>query len=129
MTEKTIKSNFGQFIFLDDHTVVAEASYGVNIDASKVQYAIELIEKELLHDYAMILDRKADYSIMPIEVYEYFNSRERLKAIAIIEYKKQSVLSGNLEQRIFKGVIEKFVSKDDAHAWINELLKIKPKGQ
>ena len=110
MTEKTIKSKFGQFIFFDDHTVVAEASYGVNIDADKAQYAIELIEKELSHDYAMILDRKADYSIMPIEVYELFNSRERLKAIAIIEHKKPNILSGNLEQRIFKGEIEKFRS-------------------
>ena len=125
MTEKTIKSNFGQFIFLDDHAVVAEANYGVNIDADKAQYAIGLIEKELLNDYAMILDRKADYSIMPIEVYEFFNSRERLKAIAIIEYKKQSVLSGDLEQRIFKGLIEKFASKDDAHEWINEVMQTK----
>ena len=61
---------------------------------------------------------------MPIEVYEFFNSRDRLKAIAIIEYKKQSILSGNLEQRIFKGVIE-FASKDDAHAWVNKVMQFK----
>lgn len=121
MENKTIKADFAQFIFLDDSTVVARANDGVNIDGKKVQYAIDLIEKELPGDYAMILDRKADYSVMPVEVYKFFASREKLKAIAIVTYKGRDFLPDNMEQRIFENKIEKFSSINEAQEWIKGL--------
>jgi hypothetical protein len=119
---KTIRLEFGRFIFLDNHAVVAEAKEGVNIDSKKVQRAIDIIEKELPGNYGLILDRKADYSIMPVEVYKYFASRKRLKALAIVKYADSEFLPDNMEQKIFKGNIEKFSSINAAHAWINNCI-------
>lgn len=121
METKTLKAYFGQFFFLDDHTVVAQANEGVNIDGKKVQFAIDLIEKELPGDYALILDRKTDYSVVPVEVYKFFASREKLKAIAIVTYKERHILPENMEQRIFKGSVEKFTSINDAHEWLQTI--------
>lgn len=100
---------------------MARANEGVNIDGKKVEYAIDLIEKELPGDYAMILDRKADYSVVPVEVYKFFASREKLKAIAIVTYKGRDFLPDNMEQRIFENKIEKFSSINEAHEWIKGL--------
>lgn len=116
-----LKTDFGQFIFLDEHTVVAEANHGVNIDGSKVQHAIDLIENELSGDYAIILERKEDYSVMPVEVYQFFASVERLKALAIVSYKGRDFLPDNMEKTIYKGRVEKFTSVDQAHAWIKSI--------
>ena len=123
MTTKTHKTDFGEFVFLDNHTVVAEAYEGVNIDGKKVQEAIGLIEKELPGDYAMILSRKEYYSVMPVEVYKFFASLERLKAIAIVTFRKRNLLPDNMEQMIYGGKIEKFISKNEAHEWIKDIFR------
>jgi hypothetical protein len=117
MATKTLKTDFGQFIFLDDQTVVAEAYDSVSIEGKKVQDAMDLIENELPGDYTLILDRKADYSIVPVEVYKFFARLERLKAIAIVRYRDRDFLPDNMEQRVFKGRIEKFSSIKEAHEW------------
>ena len=43
MTLKTITIDFGQFDFPDDHTVIATAQDGVEIDTQKVQQAIAIV--------------------------------------------------------------------------------------
>jgi len=118
---KILKADFGQFTFLDDHTVVATANDGVNIDGEKVQYAINLIEQRLPGDYAIILERKSDYSVVPVEVYTIFSNLERLKALAIVRYSTHEFLPDNMEQRISRKKIEKFTSISDAHDWINSI--------
>ena len=123
MATKTHKADFGQFVFLDEHTVVAAANEGVNIDSAKIQYAINLIEKELPGEYAIILDRKSDYSVVPVEVYTFFSNVKRLKALAIVRYAAREFLPHNMEQRIFKRKIEKFTSINDAHEWINNIFE------
>lgn len=117
---KTLETDFGRFTFLDRHTVVAEARKGVNIDGNKVKEAILLIEQELPGDYAMILDRKADYSVAPVEVYRYFASIQRLKAIAIVNYHRRGFLPEDMERRLYGGEIESFTSIAAAHDWVQE---------
>lgn len=119
---KKIEVEFGSFTFLDDTTVVAEAKKGVEIDGEKVSFAIEIIEKELPGDYAMILDRKHDYSVLPVPVYQYFASRERLKALAIVSHRVNPFLPEGMEKRIFGRDIETFYSVEMAHAWAENLL-------
>lgn len=121
MTSKLIKTDFGQFTFLDDHTVVATANEGVNIGEDNAQRAIDLIEKELPGRYSLILNRKNDYSVSPIAVYKYFASIKRLYAIAIVSHSDRKFLPDQMEQRIFKGKIAMFSSIEKAHAWINAL--------
>ena len=117
---KTIKKDFGQFTFLDEHTVVAEAYKGVEIDAEKVKQAIELIESELSGEYGMILDRKSEYSIMPIEVYEFFASIERLKVLSIVSYRIHDALPEGTEEAIYGKNIKKFNSIESAHEWMKQ---------
>lgn len=119
MNSKIINIDFGQFNFLDERTVVATAHEGENIDAKKVHDGIALIEQTLPGNYALILNRKNDYSIVPVEVYKYFASLERLKAIAIVHYSNREFLPDNMEQRIFGRTIQKFKTVDDAHDWLN----------
>ena len=122
MFVKKLETDFGKFTFLDEYIVVAEAYSGVNIDASKVSRAIALIENEINGDYAMILDRKSDYSVVPIEVYNYFASVKRLKMIAIVSYRSPDFLPNNMENRIYKGRMEKFASIGEAHSRIKKCL-------
>jgi len=118
MTIKSIESDFGQFIFLDEHTVVAKAYAKENIDAAKVKHAIELIEKEQPGDYGIILDRSSTYSVMPVEVYRFFGSITRLKVMAIVKYREIDVLPENMEQKISGKPVMKFSAIDDAHEWV-----------
>lgn len=120
---KTFETDFGRFVFLDDHTVVAEAYRSVNIDGQKAKSAIALIEQELPGDYVMVLDRKADYSVAPIEVYEFFASIKRLKALAIVNYRRRGFLPEDMERRIYGGQIENFTSIEDAHDWAKSLFR------
>lgn len=114
-------TDFGEFIFLDDTTVVARANSEVTIDGAKVREAISMIEHELPAAYALILDRKHDYAVVPIEVYQYLSSLPRLKAIAIVRYKMRDFLPENMERKLFTGELEKFTSIDDAHIWARGL--------
>ena len=123
MAIKELCTDFGKFTFLDKKTVVATANHGTNIDATKVQLAIDLIENELSGPYALILDRKSDYSIVPVEVYSFFSSIKRIKAIAIVRYNEREILPNNMEEKIFGKNIEKFSTINEAHEWTNSLLK------
>ena len=118
---KTIDLDFGQFVFLDDHAVIAAANEGANIGPGHAQKAVEMIEEKLPGDYALILDRKADYSVMPLEVYRYFDSLKRLKAIAIVKYKDRDFLPNDMESLLYSGMIKKFDSIEDAHHWVKAL--------
>lgn len=122
MAEKVIKVDFGQLTLLDDQTVVATAKEGANIDGAKVKIAIDLIESELPGDYSLILERKYDYSVMPVEVYKFFASLKKLKAIAIIANSDRTFLPDNMEQRIFGRDLEMFPTIEKAYEWINSLL-------
>lgn len=119
---KTIKQDFAKLTVLDENTVVAEANHGVEIDGQKVRQSIALIEEEMPGDYGLILNRKADYSVVPLDVYKFFASRERLKAIAIVQYKSMEMLPGNMEQRLYGREIEKFTSIEQAHGWVKARL-------
>ena len=55
--------------------------------------------------YGMIIDRKSDYSIVPIDVYEVLNGLEKLKAIAVVVRNEQNFLSiKQAHERIVKVV-------------------------
>lgn len=118
MNKKIQETDFGKFTFLDEHVVVAEALEGVNIDGEKVANAVKMIEEEFPGDYAIILNRKSDYSVMPVEVYTFFNTLKRLRALAIVSYKTRDFLPEGMEKNIFERNIEKFHSVEVAHEWL-----------
>ena len=122
MSVNTLELEFGRFTFLDRHCVIATAKHGVNIDGAKVAQAVAMIEQHLPGDYALILDRKEDYSIMPVEVYQFFSRIERLKAVVIVSYNEKKQLPKDMEQKIFGKKIECFSDIESAHHWLKEVV-------
>ena len=119
---KYLDTDFIHISILDDKTVLVEAMEGVEIDLEKSKYANELIESEMPDDYGMIINRKADYSIVPVDVYNILNSLKKLKAIAIVVYKSRNFLPVETEKKLFKGKLEVFDSVQEAHQWVLQVL-------
>lgn len=119
---KKIDTDFIHINILDDITVLVEAMEGVDITFEKSNYANQLIEDAMLGNYGMIIDRKADYSIVPVDVYSVLNSLQRLKAIAIVVYNKKSYFPLSAEKKLYQGKLEVFQTVNDAHQWIKETL-------
>lgn len=119
---KTIETDFIHISILDSNTVLVEAMEGVDINLEKSRYANQLIADEMPGNYGMIIDRKADYSIVPVDVYNVLNSLERLKAIAIVVHSKKSYFPLSAEQQLYKGQLEVFQTISQAHKWLEETL-------
>ena len=119
---KNIETDFIHISILDTKTVLVEAMEGVDINLEKSKYANQLISDEMPGDYGMIIDRKADYSIVPVDVYNVLNSFERLKAIAIVVHNKKSYFPVSAEQQLYKGKLEVFQTINQAHQWLEETL-------
>lgn len=109
---------------LDDTTVVLEGRPGVNIDARHARRDNELIAGLMPGDYGIIIDRKADYSIAPVEVYEVLNAMTRLKAIAIVAHRPITAATAPAEKPLYRGLFRTFLSVDDAHAWLKSVLPV-----
>lgn len=67
---------------------MVEVIDGAEIDREKSSYANSLIENKMPGDYGMIIDRKSNYSIVPIDVCRNLNNLDKLKAIAIAIHNK-----------------------------------------
>lgn len=119
---KYIDTDFIHISILDAKTVLVEAMYGVEIDLEKSRYANQLIANEMPANYGMIIDRKADYSIVPVDVYNVLNSFERLKAIALVVHNKTSYFPVSVEQKLYQGQLEAFQTINQAHRWIEKKL-------
>ena len=103
---------------LDNDVVLVEAKYGVEINSVNSMIANDLIASEISGNYGLILNRKKDYSIVPVDVYEVLNSMERLKAIAVVLYNETSKLGIVTEQHLFKGALAIFDNVEDARVWL-----------
>jgi hypothetical protein len=119
---KKIDTDFIHINILDDKTVLVEAMDGVDITLEKSSYANQLIEDAMPGNYGMIIDRKADYSIVPVDVYNVLNSLEQLKAIAIVVHNKKSFFPLSAEQKLYQGKLEVFQTISEARQWIEEIL-------
>lgn len=120
---KHIDTDFIHISILDDETVLVEAMEGVDITFEKSKYANQLIANEMPANYGMIIDRKADYSIVPVDVYNVLNSFKRLKAIALVMHNKKSYFPVSAEQKLYQGKLEVFQTINQAHKWINKVLQ------
>jgi hypothetical protein len=119
---KNIETDFIHISILDSNTVLIEAMEGVDINQEKSKYTNQLIADEMPGNYGMIIDRKADYSIVPVDVYNVLNSFERLKAIAIVVHSKKSYFPVSAEQQLYRGKLEVFQTISQAHKWLEETL-------
>ena len=114
---------------LDQQTVIIKAVEATEIDNSISSQANELIQNEMPGHYGMIINRKHDYSIVPIDVYNNLNKCENLKAIAIVLHNKNNFLPHSTEQRLFNGKLEFFSTINEAHSWITSVVTLQNKPQ
>jgi len=120
MTE--FELDFINIYILDDKTVMVEAIDGVEIDAIKARRANDMIARAMPGDYGMIINRKADYSIVPLDVYRILNSIPTLKAIAIVIHKRRNFLPIITEKKLFERELEVFDSVDTARQWLAHVI-------
>lgn len=118
---KHIDTDYVHITILDNKSVLVEAMEGVEIDSEKAGIANKLISDEMKTDYGMIINRKADYSIVPHQVYAVLNSIDNLKAIAIVVY-KENFLPLASEQKFFNNKLEAFETIQEAHKWLSNVL-------
>jgi hypothetical protein len=108
---------------LDDVTVLVEGLPDVEITAAHAQRDNDLIATLMKGDYGMIVDRKADYSIVPVQVYRILNGMPRLRAVAIVSHRPLTTLSAATERPLYKGHFMSFGDVESAHAWILSVVK------
>lgn len=114
--------DFIHIYVLDDKTVMVEVIDGVEIDAIKARRANEMIARAMPGDYGMIINRKADYSIVPLDVYKILNSIPTLKAIAIVIHNGRNFLPIITEKKLFARELEVFDSVDSARQWLKHVI-------
>jgi len=107
---------------LDDKTVLVEAVDGIEIDAIKARRANEAIARAMPGNYGMIINRKADYSIVPLDVYKVLNSIPTLKALAIVIRNGRNFLPIITEKKLFARELEVFDSIDSARQWLSQVI-------
>lgn len=107
---------------LDDRTVLVEAREGVEIDHDTSAANMKAMVDAMPGDFGMIIVRRADYSIVPIEVYKNLNQVDKLKAIALVLPTKRNFLPVSTEQKLYKGKLEAFTYIREAHEWIRGVL-------
>jgi len=105
-----------------DNIVLVVAKEGVEINAINAIQSNHIIEEAMGCNYGMIIDRKNDYSIDPVNVYQLLNTIERLKVIALVLHKKSSMSLVSTEEHLFKGPLKAFTDLDAAIEWTKKQL-------
>ena len=113
-----VDNGFVEIYKIDEQTVLIQVKYGAEIDYEKSESLLTLVENKMSSEFGMIINRKEDYSIVPHDVYKVFNRSENLKAIAIVLHDKPLGLPIRIEQKLFKGKLDTFVSIESAHKWL-----------
>lgn len=107
---------------LDDMTVLIEAKEGVEIDQETAASNMAAMVKVMPGNFGMIILRRSDYSIVPIDVYKSLNKIGNLKAIALVLPNKRNALPVATEQKLFKGELQSFMYIREAHEWTHQVL-------
>lgn len=101
-----------------DQVVLIDAHEGVEITAEAGLKSNQMIMDALPGDFGFIFNRKADYSIDPVPVYQMLNGLGRVKAIAIVYHRNMTRGMLPLEKDLFNGPLEGFGNVDDAVSWM-----------
>lgn len=120
---KSFELDFIHIQVLDNKTVLVEVVDGVEIDAIKARRANEMIARTMPGNYGMIINRKADYSIVPLDVYRVLNSISTLKAIAIVIHNGRNFLPIITEKKLFARELAVFDSIDSARQWLSQVIE------
>lgn len=105
---------------IDDFVVVLRAKSGVTIDIDEATAIIAAIEAKLTGDYGILVDRVNDYSVSPVGVYQFLNTRSRLRAMALVLYRPISMAVSDIETSLANKPIKVFDNVDAANTWLRD---------
>lgn len=114
---------------LSDNIILVEAKPEVAVNKDNASHANKLIQEAMGCNYGMIIDRKSDYSLDPVPVYQILNSIDTLKVIAIVLQQNASTSLLDMEKKLFNSPLEAFWNLDIAQAWVSEQLENLNKSQ
>ena len=114
---REIDAGYAKLFLYDEKIVVVETKPGVIVEGSMVKAALDLIEKQIAADYSVIINRKNEYKLMRLEIYNETNHRQRLIGIAIVTHSKAAEMLTDLEIPLSQKKIAKFSNLEDAISW------------
>lgn len=117
-----IEGRYGSAVFIDERIVYMRMKEGVNVTLEGARSSHTQIAKQMPGPYGLLVDRVHDYSVAPVEIYEFLNTIDNLKAIANVVYRDSTQSALLPAMRIYKGHFESFGSVEEAHAWLDLVL-------
>lgn len=119
---KTIETPAAIATILDERMVLIRAKSGVEINHRGAAEGDRLVSEAMAGDYGLIIDRREDYSVQPVEVFRILNQNKKLKAIAIVAHRPSTVQNAEIDRRLFRGKLAVFGDLDTARNWLNAAL-------
>ena len=83
----------------------------------------QIITEQLGGCYGMIVDRREEYSVMPVPVFEFLNSWEPLKAIVIVTHRSMSKKIAEIDQSLSNKPLVLMDNVDQAQVWIDDKMR------
>ena len=117
-----LEMKFAIFYLVDKKVILVEARKQAFINRMLVKHYLNLWERLISENYSLVDNRKNDFTYDADEIFEEFNSRERLKKIAIVVQQNQPEDLCEREQRLCKKDFAVFADVDKAIRWAKENL-------
>jgi hypothetical protein len=117
-----LEMKFAIFYLVDKKVILVEARKQAFINRMLVKHYLNLWERLISENYSLVDNRKNDFTYDADEIFDEFNSRERLKKIAIVVQQNQPEDLCEREQRLCKKDFAVFADVDKAISWAKENL-------
>ena len=108
-------------MLLGDNIMMLVGKAGVEIALEDSKQHRQIVDNACSGDYGYLLDRRNDYSVKH-ETYVHLNNNPRLKCIAVISYRRNTVINFSLEKRFIRKPFELFDSLEAAKEWLQQQL-------
>ena len=118
---KEVYTKTCRIVLYAGNIVMIEGARDTELTETDLEECQLAVEAEFEGDYGYLLSRINDFSVA-FKAYLLMNGNERLKAIAIITYRKSSEINLPLEKSFFTKPVEGFQSLESAKSWLSEVL-------
>jgi hypothetical protein len=109
-------------VLSNQHTAVVRVKAGTSVCHDMVRDIHTLIARHLGCDYGLIVDRAEDYSLLPVQVFQFLNHWAPVKVIAIVAHRTMSKTVAEIDKSLSRKPLQVFVSIDEAQTWIDQQL-------
>lgn len=108
---------------IDGCVVLVENKHGVTINGEVTRQLCNLLEQHLAGNYSWVINRREDYAVALVEAYQELNSREKLKRVAVVSYRKLTEAIAGIEKSLCQKDFCVFSDVAEAIAWADSIHK------